>query len=618
VTTASAIARRVSVAGVLWLAALAMGLGSGHTCAFAAGTSPTPSAGTTVLRVGWIMDPDHLNPFIAQNLTSSVIRSLNYDLLVGLDAATMTPTKGAEATGLATDWATSADGTTWTFTLRRDAAWQDGRGPVTAKDVAFTYNFVIDNAMAAFATSTVGIERVEAVDDYTVRVECAGPKADMLNTAASIPVLPEHVWSGIGPKAAASSYPNGPPAVGSGPFQCVEFKRGKYVRMVANKAYWRGAPQIDEVLFEFYTNRDSMAWDLEAGDIDACYQPTYQQEQKLEKSADVTARAFLVNGYDDLVMNCYDPPPGGKSLGHPVLRDPRFRQALQWAVDREKLTQLVYKGIAEPGQTVIAPGFSTDPDWHWSPPASEAYRFDPDRARESLDGAGYRDTDGDGVREYRGRPITLRLWAMSEYSTSGQEVRLIAGWLQEIGIKTDVASMPMSAMFDRIYNTKAGQPLPDFDLCQSGWYLGLDPGQSLSFFTTDLIGGWNDSAFSDEEFDRLFAEQAVTLDTAERKQLVDRMQEIVYEQSPYVVLAYFGDTEAWRKEWAGWTVSPAETGTAVLTADSYLFVHPREAGVEAEEPAGLAWWVLPTAVVGVAVVGGGIVLGRRRRRPEEQ
>jgi peptide/nickel transport system substrate-binding protein len=562
------------------------------------------------------MDPDNLNPFIATNFTAGLIRQLNYDVLVGLDAATLTPTKGATATGLATDWTTSTDGTTWTFTLRPDATWQDGHGPVTATDVAFTYNYIIDNDLSAFTVYTDGMKHVEAVDPCTVRIACDQPKADMLDAASWVPILPEHVWSKVPPQAATTSYVNRPPIVGSGPFRCVEFKKSGFVRMVANKGYWRGAPQIDEVLFAFYANRDSMAWDLEAGTIDACYEPTYQQAKRLRDASDMTVRTFVVNGYDDLVMNCYT---GGGSLGNPVLRDRRFRQALQWAVDRERLTQVVYNGLARPGDTVIAPGYSTDPEWHWSPPASQAYTFNLEKARQLLDAAGYRDTDHDGIREHRGVPIKLRLWAMSEYATSQAEVKLIAGWLRQVGLKVDAATMPMGAMYDRIYNTEGDQPAPDFDLCQSGWYLGLDPGQSLTFFTTDQIGGWNDSGFANEEFDQLYIEQARTVDEAQRKQLVDSMQKMVYDQSPYIVLAYFGDGEAWRDEWVGWVASPAKIGSALLAADSYLFVRPRQSAATADEESSTARWGLPLLLVGVAAVaGGGMVLRRRRRRPLEE
>ena len=146
------------------------------------------------------MDADNLNPFIGSNCTAGLIRSLNYDVLVGLDAATLTPTKGAKATGLATDWTTSTDGKTWTFTLRRDATWQDGHGPVTATDVAFTYNYIIDNDMTAFTVYTDGVKHAEAVNPYTVRIRCDQPKADMLNTVGWVPILPEHVWSKIPPE----------------------------------------------------------------------------------------------------------------------------------------------------------------------------------------------------------------------------------------------------------------------------------------------------------------------------------------------------------------------------------------------------------------------------------
>jgi peptide/nickel transport system substrate-binding protein len=608
-----AVRRLLLLAGLVVLSA---GLVASRSPAATASPSTSPSAATDALRVGLIMDVDSLNPFVATNVTSNLIISLNYDVLVGLDPVTLKPSRGQDASGLATDWTTSADGTTWTFNLRRDATWQDGRGPVTARDVAFTYSDIIDNEMAAFTSYTQGITSVRALDDDTVRFVCDRPKADLLTSAGAIPILPEHIWSGVSPKAAATSYPNRPPIVGSGPFQCVAVKKNGYATMVANKAYWRSSPKIDKILFEYYTNRDSMAWDLQAGAIDACYQPSYEQERKLEKDPSITARTFVVNGYDDLVMNSYE---GRESLGNPVLRDPRFRQALQWAVDRDKLVQLVYEGTGVPGDTVIPGGYSADPDWHWTPPASETYTFDLEKARQLLDAAGYRDADGDGVRESRGKPITLRVWSMSEYPTSRAEVKLVCDWFEQLSLKIDQATIPMGAMYDRIFNMKDGELAPDFDICQSGFYLGPDPGQSLSFFTTGQLGTWNDSGFSDPEFDSLWREQARTLDTGQRKQLVDRMQQIVYEQSPYIVLAYFGDGEAWRNEWTGWVASPPDVGSAVRTVDSYLFVHRAAAGTTAAQESGRSRWLVPLALVGVAAVaGGGAILARRKRRAEEE
>ena len=223
--------RRAVLAVVCCLLA---GLAWGLITAFAASPATTPAA-MTVLRVGWTDDPETLNPFVGQTGTASEIYDLNYDFLTRYDPATLT-LKPA----LATAWSHSRDGKTWTFSLRRGVTWQDGR-PFTASDVVFTYDYVIDNDMAAFTSYTTFIKQVVAVNPYTVRFVCSRPKANML--ALAVPILPAHIWSHVDPKAAANSYPNSPPVIGTGPFQVVEYQPDRFVRLVANKRYWRGAPK---------------------------------------------------------------------------------------------------------------------------------------------------------------------------------------------------------------------------------------------------------------------------------------------------------------------------------------------------------------------------------------
>ena len=131
------------------LAVLVAGLVWGLTGALAESESPAPAAdGKTTLRLGWTADPDSLNPFIGWDSSSYEVWSLNYDLLVGFRASDLTNQPGI---GLATDWETSDDGKVWTFTIVDGATWQDGE-PVTASDVAFTFNYVIDNEMGRNGT----------------------------------------------------------------------------------------------------------------------------------------------------------------------------------------------------------------------------------------------------------------------------------------------------------------------------------------------------------------------------------------------------------------------------------------------------------------------------------
>ena len=118
----------------------------------------------------------------------------------------------------------------WTFHLREGVTWQDGVA-FTASDVAFTYNYIIDNEMGAYSSLTTFIDKVVAVDDPTVEISCSKPKANILRTW--IPILPEHIWSKVKPAAAGAGYRNKPPIIGTGPFQVTEVKKGDYVRMVA-------------------------------------------------------------------------------------------------------------------------------------------------------------------------------------------------------------------------------------------------------------------------------------------------------------------------------------------------------------------------------------------------
>ena len=143
--------------------------------------------------------------------------------------------------------------------------WSDGQ-PLTAKDVAFSFNYQKDLELTAFLSALDGIKTVTAPDDATVVIECDQPKADILSMW--VPIVPEHVWSKFKTYDEATKYLNKPPIVGSGPFQVVEWQKGKFIRAVANKDYWGGKPKVDEIIFQVYKNQDTLAQDLKLGAID--------------------------------------------------------------------------------------------------------------------------------------------------------------------------------------------------------------------------------------------------------------------------------------------------------------------------------------------------------------
>ena len=611
------------------VAVLALGLVWGLGSAVAASESPTPmllgdgaspapgasaDAGKVVYKVGILAEPDNLNPFIGYLWSSFEMWYLAYDPLVGYDYGELKPIKGEGSPGLATDWTVSPDGKTWTFTIRSGVKWQDGE-PLTARDVAFTYNYIIDNDLSNFTTYTEGIAKAVAVDDTTVRFDCSQPKANMLNIW--VPILPERIWSKISGKDAAAKYANKPPFVGSGPFQCVEWKKNSYVKLVANPDYWRGAPKIDELLFEYFTNADTMVQDLKAGKIDGVTGLLDAQYRQLLSEPGIEARTVHVNGFDELGFNCYT----GPSRGNPVLTDVKFRQALNYAVDKDKICTIAYGGHALPATTVITADYYTDPDWHWEPPADVAYGFDLEVAKQKLDEAGYKDANGDGVREYKGKPIELRLASRSESMISQNVGKLVASWFTDIGLKIELTTMSDGALTDQMYATKDGKFNPDYDMFLWGWYSDLDPGSLLGYFTTWQINSWSDCAWSNAEYDKLFSEQNRTIDPAARKALVDQMQQMLYEQSPYIVTAYSNDLEAYNvAKWQGYAASPSDVGNVLFPPygnagnENFLLIEPKTV---AATPAsgGSNTPLISGGSVAAAVVAIVVLLLVRRRRP---
>ena len=611
--------RRIRTRSLLLFAAAAV-LALGLVTGLAAASSPaaSPTAEKVVYKVGILTDVDNLNPFIGVVWPSFELWYLTYDPLVGYDPGELKPVKGDASTGLATDWTTSADGKTWTFTIRSGAVWQDGQ-PLTASDVAFTYNYIVKNKLSSYTSYVQGIVKATALDDTHVQFDCSAPKANMLNVW--IPIVPEHIWSKVSGKDAATKYPNDAPYVGSGPFKCVEWKKNSYVKLVANDQYWRGRPHIDTLLFDYYTNADTMVQDLKAGTIDGCTGILDAQYRELKSQPGIEARTIRTNGFDELAFNTYSIGP---SKGNPVLKDVKFRQALNWAIDKNRICELAYGGHATPATTVITADYYKDPDWHWQPPADVKYGFDIAKAGQLLDAAGYPLKNGVRV-DKQGKAITLRLWSRTESMTSQNVGRLMTGWFRRLGLKITLQTMEDGSLSNAIYNKTGGKLDPDFDMFLWGWYSDLDPGSILSFFTTAQIGNQSDCGYSNPQYDQLFNEQARTIDPKARKAIIDEMQQILYQDSPYIVTAYSNDLEAFNTaKWAGYAASPAVIGNVLIPpygnagSENFLLIHPKAGAVTTSSSSSTP--LIAAVVAGVlivVIVVFFVIRGRRQRSVEE-
>ncbi|MCX6371860.1 MAG: ABC transporter substrate-binding protein [Actinobacteria bacterium] len=567
-----------------------------------AGTSASPGA-ASVYRIGILEDFDGINPFSAWSGPSWECFRLSYNFLTWYDR------EYRPAPDLARSWQTSADGKTWTFHIIEGMKWQDGV-PLTALDVAFTYNLILDTQDAAYAQYLTGVTSVTAPDAATVVITTRRPSAGML--ALYIPILPEHIWKRADPQN-LGGFKNWP-LVGSGPFRVAELEKGKWMRLAANPDYPRelgGPPTIDEVYFVIDPNADAMIQDYKTGELDAIVNWPATYYKILKSLPGTTAVAAPAIGFHELGFNCWASP---KSKGDPLLLDVAVRQAIGWAIDKDRINAASMAGLAVPGTSLISPAQGL---WHWEVPAGQTPAYDPEKAKQILDDAGYTDRDGDGVREdARGKKLDFRLVTLNEYPEDQSAGKMIVSWCADIGVKLRLEQKDEGTFGDEVYDNA------DYDLFIWSWRGDIDPGFMLSTFTTTQILNWGDSQYSNPEYDALYVAQAEALDPAKpddptaRKMVTDKMQAILYRDTPYVILWYNVNLQAFRSDrWAGYGAVPVKDGAPFFnfTRATYQDLRPRVAGAVAAPDGGLPWiYVLAGAAALATLV---IVVGVVRRRP---
>ena len=414
------IARRAVAVAIVSLAALvAVGVSSAQN------ETPTTASqddgDKVVLTVGITGNSfDTLNPITGYTATDYDVWNNQYETVTRKAAKDFATTPG-----LAESWTASNGGKTYTYKLRAGLKWSDGQ-PLTAEDVAFTIN---RGREEEWQNSSAWVQNLTAkvLDDRTVVVSSSVPDPK-LPGLGDIYILPKHIWSKLDAKAILK-YP-GEDGVGSGPFTLSEFKRGQYVRLVANPNFWEGTPAYDEIVFRIFNNADAMVAALVKGEIDAAWNVPTEAVPQLRQNKDVVVVAGFQGGFDEIAIN------GGAGLKkpHPALLDRRVRVAIAHAIDRKTLLARVYGGIGAVAQAVSP---SPDPAWTPTIPLAQQFDFDLAKSNQILDQAGYKDTNGDGIREMPGggEPLKFSYYVRSDSDVAPPVAEFMSGWMKKIGIE---------------------------------------------------------------------------------------------------------------------------------------------------------------------------------------
>lgn len=509
-----------------------------------------------VLRVGFLREIESLNPMLIWSYQAYEIMYLNYKMLVSWDEdLDVIP-------DLAREWSVDDEGLVWTFSLQEEVTWHDGE-PFSADDVKFTFEYIRDNELGYFYDYVAPMEEIEVIDENTLTIKTDEPIAWMPQIL--VPILPEHIWSEIDPADAEGEFANDDP-IGTGPFQVIEHRKGEFTRMAANKDYFKGAPALDEVIFIIYANTGLMIEALQQGELDIITSVPGAQFKALEEAADpdIVAIAADSPSFTELSFNVWEDPD---SLGNPLLLDKNIRVAVEYAIDRQEIIDVTYLGYGTIGSTIVPPFFEY---WHYDP--VDDFRFyDPEKAKEILEEAGYT-PDSDGIRvSPDGEPLDFTLLVRSESSDNQKAGTMIKDMLEEVGIALTVSVIDEGTLTDRIYEG-------DFDMFIWGWFVDVDPTSILKVVTTDEIMSWSDCFYSNPQYDELHLRQQRTMDRDERRQIIHEMQSIFYDDAAYIVLSYDPELQAYRNDpYEGWTRNP-RTGPVIFTyvVDTYEQLRPVE------------------------------------------
>jgi peptide/nickel transport system substrate-binding protein len=513
---------------------------------------------------------------------------------------------------LAESWKGSEDKLTWTYKLRDGLKWSDGK-PLTSEDIAWTVNTSREEEWLNHSAVTANLT-ASAPDPQTVVIKTSVPDPKLPTMDAYI--LPKHIWGKMSP-AERDKY-EGEDGVGSGPFVLEKFEKGQFARFRANPNFWQGKPDVDKVVIRKFNNPDAMVAALKTGELDAAWEIPGNAFKELEKDENIVTNEGYQGSFSEVAINGGD----GLKKPHPALLDPEVRKAIAHAIDKETLVKRVLGGVGKTAETIVP-----SPDLSWVPELSEEqiYEFDLDKARSILEEAGYKDTDGDGVREMPGggQPLKFTYYARSDGETGQEVAEFVRSWLDEIGIATTEKVADDSQL-----TTIIGEG--NYDMFSWGWTPYVDPDTMLDYMTCKQVASdpedptnyYNDANYCDKEYDRLYAQQKVELDPEKRKEIVHEMLTRWQQSAVYDVIWRDPETIAYVKDrFTGFVQQPEKTGPVLFsnTSPTYARLKPvtASAGGSSDDGGG-SGGIIAILAVAVVALGAALVVVTRRRSADER
>ncbi len=400
-----------------------------------------------------------------------------------------------------------------TWKLRPGVKWHDGV-PFTSADVKFTVEAI--NSPDYNPESTDGFDRIASVDtpDSLTAVvhyrEVYAPYEIQFIRGA----LPRHVLEGKNIDA-ATDYNRNP--LGTGPYKLTEWKTGEYILLEKVPDYWRGAeyPKIRRILFKFIPNTTTRINQLKSGEAHIAALVPWDKVRELKDIPGLTLHQMMGNSYEHITLN---------ERSVPAFRDVRVRRALIHAIDRQLLVKTVLDGLAP-----VIDGSIQPLSWAYTD-SVRRYPYDTTRARALLEEAGWRDTNGDGIREKDGAPLRFTLMTQAGFAIRENIAQAVQRQLKDVGVDVKIQLVDGTAISSLWFEGK-------FDAMLHWWHMPSDP-EITTFFASDRTppAGRNINYVADDSLDKLMYASDRTVERARRRALLVAAQQRLAELIPEIPL----------------------------------------------------------------------------------
>jgi len=457
---------------------------------------------------------------------------------------------------LATSWETSADGKEIVFHLRKGVKFHDGTD-FNADAVVFSFARQYDpnhpyhqyGEWAYWGYMFSDIDKVEKIDDYTVKIILKDVNASIMTSLAMFTVNIVSPTNAEKYKEDAFKYP-----CGTGPFKFVEWVKDDHITLEANENYWRGRPKLDKLIFKVIPDPSARLLALEVGEISGMEYPNPADFERIKANSNLVLMSepgmnvgyLAMNtgyGYKDVNENGVKDPdePLEKTPGYfEPLTKKEVRQAINMAIDKEAIVRDIYRGTASVAKNGMPPfmlGYNDE---------IKDYPYDPERAKELLKKAGYPD----------GFEVTLHVMPVSRpYMFDPPKIgEAIQSYLSAIGIKVNFYQVDWGTY---LQETEAGM----HQMCLLGWT--GDNGDPDNFMNVlyslnacSIGTAGNYAFYTNEENQELLTKALRTYDVNQRAEYYKKAQELIHEDAGWVYLAHANQSVVFRSNVKGFVLHP--------------------------------------------------------------